>query len=81
MLRTLWRDESGGVITSEYLLFMSILMGGVVIGATNLQQAVRSEFEHLAASIQRIDQRPDPATPVVAPQARCLIVCETELGR
>ncbi|MFO0928825.1 MAG: hypothetical protein U0736_17695 [Gemmataceae bacterium] len=44
-MRTLtrwWHDDHGGVIATEYLFVVTILVIGVIVGLTNLRSAART---------------------------------------
>lgn len=59
MLRELWKDESGALITMELVLVATILLIGAIgaiAGLTSLRDAVVTELADLGASISMLDQ-------------------------
>jgi hypothetical protein len=56
MLRALWQDEAGFVITSELLLIVTILVIGLIVGLVVVRDAVVQELGDVAAAIGALDQ-------------------------
>jgi len=56
MLKRLWRDQSGVLVTAEIVLVASILILGVLAGLTAVRNAVSSELGDFATGIARLDQ-------------------------
>ena len=55
MLKRLWLDESGVVLSTELILIMVILVIGLVTGLTALKTAVVLKLADLAGAIAQID--------------------------
>ena len=56
MLKKLWMDEGGALISAELALVGTILVIGVVVGLSALQDAVNTELADLGAAIGNLDQ-------------------------
>jgi len=56
MLRTLWNDESGAVLSAELVLIMTILVIGMVVGLSELQDAVVNELNDVGEAIGSLNQ-------------------------
>ena len=56
MLKTLWNDESGAILTAELVLIGTILVLGMIVGLVELQCAVVAELSDLASSFGNLDQ-------------------------
>jgi len=56
MLRTLWKDEAGFVISSELLLIVTIMVIGLIVGMVAVRDAVVQELADVAAAIGALDQ-------------------------
>jgi glyoxylate utilization-related uncharacterized protein len=54
ILRSLWNDEAGAVITAEMTLVMSILVLGLVSGLEALRSATVGQLENIAGQIQDV---------------------------
>ncbi len=52
-LRKIWRDRRGGVFV-EYILLLTIVGIGVIVGLATLKDALISELNDLAAAITAI---------------------------
>ncbi len=55
MLKRLWLDEGGAILSTELILLMVILVIGLTVGMVVLRDAVVSEFQGLAAAVNSID--------------------------
>jgi hypothetical protein len=55
MLKKLWLDESGALLSMELILLMVITVIGISIGMVVLRDAMVSEFQGLAAAVNSID--------------------------
>jgi hypothetical protein len=55
MLKSLWLDEGGAVLSSELILLAVILVIGLSVGMVALRDAVDAQFVELALSIAAID--------------------------
>ncbi|MCA9227985.1 MAG: hypothetical protein KDA47_20330 [Planctomycetales bacterium] len=56
MMRTLWNDESGAVISGEVVLTATILVIGVVVGLKSVRDAVVTEICDLAQAVSNLSQ-------------------------
>jgi hypothetical protein len=56
MLRALWNDEAGFVITSELLLIVTIMVIGLIVGMVAVRDAVVTELGDVAAAIGALNQ-------------------------
>ena len=56
MLRALWNDEAGFVITSELLLIVTIMVIGLIVGMVAVRDAVVTELGDVAAAIGTLNQ-------------------------
>jgi Flp pilus assembly pilin Flp len=52
----LWRDDSGALISAEYLFVATILVIGIVVGLTNLRDAINAELTDLANAYLALSQ-------------------------
>lgn len=62
MLKKLWKDEGGATISAELALVATILVIGVVVGLTSVQNAVVGELADVAAAIGSLEQSYSTAT-------------------
>jgi Flp pilus assembly pilin Flp len=56
VIRKLWNDEAGFIVSVELILVATILVIGLVAGMTQLRDAVLSEFADMAAAFGAVDQ-------------------------
>jgi hypothetical protein len=56
MLRKLWNDETGVVITAELVVVSSIVVLGAITGLTTTRNAIITEMADFAAAVGTIDQ-------------------------
>jgi uncharacterized membrane protein len=56
VLRRLWNDQDGFVITTELLLIVTILVIGLIVGMVVVRDAVIQELGDVAAAIGALDQ-------------------------
>ncbi len=56
MLKSLWNDESGVILSAEIVLIGTILVLGMIVGLVELQCAVVAELSDLSSSIGNFDQ-------------------------
>jgi Flp pilus assembly pilin Flp len=56
MLKKLWMDEGGATISAELALIGTILVVGVVVGLSAVQDAVVTELADLGQAIGNLDQ-------------------------
>ena len=51
MLQRLWKDDCGALISMEFLFVATILVIGLVVGLTNVRDAIDAELSELANAI------------------------------
>ena len=56
ILQQFWNDDCGALISSEYLFVATILVIGVVVGLTNLREAVNAELTELGNALLALSQ-------------------------
>jgi hypothetical protein len=56
MIRMLWRDENGFIISSELVLVATILVIGMIVGLTTVRDQVVQELADVAGAISDIVQ-------------------------
>jgi hypothetical protein len=56
VLRQLWADEAGFVVSSELVLVGTMLVIGMIVGLTSLRNQVVQELGDLAIAIGNIEQ-------------------------
>ena len=56
MLKKLWNDEMGVIISAELVLVMTILVIGVITGLASVRDAVVTELADVGAAIGNMDQ-------------------------
>ena len=56
MMKKLWMDEGGATISAELALVGTILVIGVIVGLSAVQDAVNTELADLGAAIGNLDQ-------------------------
>ena len=56
MLKSLWQDEAGFIISAELVLVSTILVVGLVVGLSEVQHAVASELNDVGDAIGSINQ-------------------------
>ena len=56
MLKTLWNDESGVILSAEIVLVGTILVLGMIVGLVSLQSAVVQELGDLASAFGDLNQ-------------------------
>jgi len=56
MLKKLWMDEGGALVSAEIALVATILVIGVVVGLSAVQDAVNTELADVGAAIANLDQ-------------------------
>jgi hypothetical protein len=57
MLKTLWNDESGVILSAEIVLVATILVLGMIVGLVELQSAVVFELNDLADAFGDLSQQ------------------------
>ncbi len=56
MLRKLWNDEAGAVLSAELVMVATILVIGMTVGLTAVRNSVVTELADLGQAISEIDQ-------------------------
>lgn len=56
MMKKLWSDENGAVISTELVLVLTILGIGLITGLKTIQQSLVSEFVDNAQAISSMNQ-------------------------
>jgi len=56
MLKRLWRDDSGAILSAELVLLMTVLVIGIVVGVKALGNSVTTELYDVAEAIGALDQ-------------------------
>ena len=56
MLKTLWNDETGVILSAELVLISTILVLGMIVGLVELQCAVVSELSDLSSAFGNLNQ-------------------------
>ena len=56
MLKTLWNDECGVILSAELVLIATILVLGMIVGLVELQSSIVSELSDLAGAFGNLDQ-------------------------
>lgn len=56
MLKSLWMDESGAVVSAEIIIILTILVCGLVVGVSALRDALVTELADVGAAIAALDQ-------------------------
>lgn len=56
LLRRLWNDDCGALISMEFLFVATILIIGIIVGLVNVQNAVNAELTELANAILALSQ-------------------------
>ena len=56
MLRKLWNDEAGAVLSAELVMVATILVIGMTVGLSAVRNSVVTELADLGQAISNIDQ-------------------------
>ncbi len=56
MLKTLWNDESGVILSAELVLIATILVLGMIVGLVELQCSIVAELSDLSSAFGNLDQ-------------------------
>ncbi len=56
MLRALWSDEAGFIVSSELVLIATLLVIGLVVGLSEVQHAVVAELNDVGDAIGELNQ-------------------------
>lgn len=56
MLKTLWNDESGVILSAELVLIGTILVLGMIVGLVELQCSIVGELSDLSSAFGNLNQ-------------------------
>ena len=56
MLKKLWNDEAGAVVSAEIMLVATILVIGMIVGLKSVRDAVLTELADVGQAISQVDQ-------------------------
>jgi len=56
ILRGIWRDEAGLILSAELVIILTIAVLGMIVGLSNLQNALIGEFADLSLAFQNLNQ-------------------------
>lgn len=56
MLKSLWNDDAGIILSSELILIATILVIGLIVGLVELQCAVVGELSDIGDAVGNLDQ-------------------------
>ena len=56
MLKKLWSDEVGAIVSAEIVLVATILVIGMIVGLKSVRDAVVTELADVAQAIAQLDQ-------------------------
>src|SRR3954468_18533248 len=56
LMKKLWKDDAGAVISAEYLFFATILIIGIVVGLASVRDALNNELAELANAYLALSQ-------------------------
>ncbi len=56
MIKRLWSEETGAIVSAEIMLIMSILVLGVVVGLKSVRDSVVTELADVAQALSNVDQ-------------------------
>ena len=56
MFSRLWNDESGAILSAELVLIMTILVIGLIVGMSELQDAIVNELNDVGEAIGALNQ-------------------------
>ncbi|MFO1004996.1 MAG: hypothetical protein U0929_03485 [Planctomycetaceae bacterium] len=56
MLKTLWNDDAGFIISAELVLVATLLVIGLIVGLSEVQHAVVTELNDVADAIGELNQ-------------------------
>jgi len=57
ILKALWQDEHGAVVSAELVVVSTVLVGGLTVGLSTLSQAVQAELNDVAGALRSLDQK------------------------
>ncbi len=56
LIKTLWNDENGFIVSAELVLIATILIVGLVVGLAEVSHAVNNELEDVASAFGSMNQ-------------------------
>ncbi|UUO07971.1 hypothetical protein M4951_06555 [Blastopirellula sp. J2-11] len=56
LLKRIWNDEAGFIVSTELILIATILVIGLVVGLTSIRDAVVTELADVSGAISDLDQ-------------------------
>jgi hypothetical protein len=56
MIRRLWNEEAGAIVSAEIMLIASILVIGVIVGLKSVRDSVVTELADVAQALANVDQ-------------------------
>lgn len=56
MLKNLWNDEVGALLSAEFILLATILVIGAIVGLKAVQEAITVELADVGAAISSVNQ-------------------------
>jgi hypothetical protein len=56
LLRLLWKDEGGAVLSAELIMIMTLLLAATAVGISTLRNALVTELADVAAAIGSLNQ-------------------------
>lgn len=56
MLKNLWNDEVGALLSAEFILLATILVIGAVVGLRAVQEAIVTELADVAQAVANVNQ-------------------------
>lgn len=56
MLRALWNDECGAIVSIEMILIITISVLALIVGWSEIATAVNSELDDIGAAVGKFDQ-------------------------
>lgn len=56
MLKNLWNDEVGALLSAEFVLLATILVIGAIVGLKAVQEAITNELADVGQAISNVNQ-------------------------
>ena len=56
MLRALWKDQCGAIVSIEMILIITISVLALIVGWSEIANAVNSELDDIGAAVGKFDQ-------------------------
>jgi Flp pilus assembly pilin Flp len=56
LLARLWNEDEGAIVASEYLLVVTILVIGIIVGLASLREAINTELAELGNAFLALSQ-------------------------